>query len=603
MKEIDFKKIQIENFFSIGNDPLVIEFKKGLNIVTGINKDKEDSCNGLGKSAAICDSIFFALFGLPLRSLKKDDIVNWKTNSTARTILDFDIKENSKINSYKLIRTISPSGVVLMENNIDISRTIAETNKIIYNILGTTPEIFEQSIIMSVNQVEPFMAKKEISKRKFIEGIFKIGIFSEMLSLIRSDANRIERLFDIEKLKTSEINKTLENYIIQQKQQRQEKENRINVLLSRKKNNIQEIEQLTKKITQIDLNKKNEILEKIQILKNKQEELTHAIMKIVTDNATKQNQIENLTNKVNEINSIGEDVCVYCKQPFSENNKNDRKNLIKQHNDNITYLKNELTTLKQQQIDLEKLNIQCKEGIEKLTNQKHEFEIAIKENENTVNRIKQCDVWNKQIDVDIEKLQNDSDTYSKLIEETKTRLSLVEGILENYSKQIDMYNVAKFVVSEEGVKSFIVKKMIKLLNHKLNYYLHKLDANCSCEFDEYFNESITNYRNQKCSYFNFSSGERKRIDLAMLFTFMDIRRLQSNIYTNLSIYDELLDSSLDNKGIECALDILKEHVDNYNEAVYIISHKPEAIKHVTGEIVYLVKENEITRREDYVNHV
>jgi len=49
MKKIDFKKINIRNFLSIGKDPVEIEFKKGLNIITGINRDKEDSKNGVGK--------------------------------------------------------------------------------------------------------------------------------------------------------------------------------------------------------------------------------------------------------------------------------------------------------------------------------------------------------------------------------------------------------------------------------------------------------------------------------------------------------------------------------------------------------------------------
>ena len=138
-----------------------------------------------------------------------------------------------------------------------------------------------------------------------------------------------------------------------------------------------------------------------------------------------------------------------------------------------------------------------------------------------------------------------------------------------------------------------------MLNGRLNYYLKQLDANCTCMFNEYFDETIVNNRGRECSYFNFSSGERTRIDLAMLFTFMDIRRLQSNIFVNIGIYDELLDTSLDSKGIENTLNILKDRVLNNKEAIYIISHKSEAAKHATGEIIYLEKENDITRRKPY----
>jgi ABC-type lipoprotein export system ATPase subunit len=83
----------------------------------------------------------------------------------------------------------------------------------------------------------------------------------------------------------------------------------------------------------------------------------------------------------------------------------------------------------------------------------------------------------------------------------------------------------------------------------------------------------------------------------MLFTFQDIRRAQADVYLNLSMFDELFDSSLDEKGIELVLDILKERVDMYNESIYIISHRKESKKYCSGgEIIFLEKKNGITTR-------
>ena len=47
MKRINFTKISIKNFLSIGDEPVVIKFKDGMNIITGVNKDEEDIKNGL----------------------------------------------------------------------------------------------------------------------------------------------------------------------------------------------------------------------------------------------------------------------------------------------------------------------------------------------------------------------------------------------------------------------------------------------------------------------------------------------------------------------------------------------------------------------------
>ena len=51
---------------------------------------------------------------------------------------------------------------------------------------------------MTVNNTIPFMAKKKVEKRKFIEGIFNLEIFSNMISNLRNDYNETKKDFDME---------------------------------------------------------------------------------------------------------------------------------------------------------------------------------------------------------------------------------------------------------------------------------------------------------------------------------------------------------------------------------------------------------------------
>jgi len=81
MKKIIFKTLNIRNFLSIGDEGITLSFHEGLNIITGINHDKEDSKNGVGKSA-IADAIFFGIFGETLRPIKVENIPNWKNQKT-----------------------------------------------------------------------------------------------------------------------------------------------------------------------------------------------------------------------------------------------------------------------------------------------------------------------------------------------------------------------------------------------------------------------------------------------------------------------------------------------------------------------------------------
>jgi len=204
------------------------------------------------------------------------------------------------------------------------------------------------------------------------------------------------------------------------------------------------------------------------------------------------------------------------------------------------------------------------------------------------------DQFNKQI-VDAEA---EEDTLGKLVSDLEIKVKEHNKQIEKSKIDLQLLDQVKFVLSEEGVKSFLIKRILDVLNSRISYYLDKLDANCSCVFNEYFEEQIVNDKGKTSSYYNFSGAERKNIDLACLFTFMDIRRLQGDVTFNISLYDELLDSSLDEKGIELVLGILKERIEKYNESIFVISHRKESVKFATGEVIMLEKHNGITRRVD-----
>ena len=42
------------------------------------------------------------------------------------------------------------------------------------------------------------------------------------------------------------------------------------------------------------------------------------------------------------------------------------------------------------------------------------------------------------------------------------------------------------------------------------------------------------------------------------------------------MYDELFDSSLDEKGVDLVIEILRERLEKYNECMYVISHRKES---------------------------
>jgi len=293
-------------------------------------------------------------------------------------------------------------------------------------------------------------------------------------------------------------------------------------------------------------------------------------------------------------------VCPVCLRPIEDHDTTkiaEEKKKLKETIERMVRDIKEVTVSLDRARDVKK---KIQTSITQYNNKLADNKVTIQKKQNTNDRINQLNEWQSELKVDLETINKTETDFDTIIDETQLRLTDLETKVKDYRDAISKLDIVKYVVSEEGVKSYIVNKLLELLNSKLLHYLKRLDSNSICVFNEYFEEEILNEKNKLCSYFNFSGAERKSIDLACLFTFSDIRRLQGGVQYNIAIYDELFDSSFDEKGIELITQILQDRVEELNECAIVISHRKESIKAVTGEVVYLVKENGITKRVDYI---
>ena len=597
MKQVIFKKVSIQNFLSVGNEPIVIDFKTGINIITGVNLDKEGSKNGVGKSC-ILDAINFCLFGETIRELKKDHIPNRYTKSTCQVSLEFDVVDTSNTNTYILTRSIEPTSLKLIhvgQPEPDITKSsIPKTTLFVEKLINCTAEVFQQSILMAVNNTVPFMAQKKVEKRKFIEGILKLGVFSEMLNTARLQYNDTKKESDLEKNALSDLITLLDKYYFQQNNFETLKIQKIQELNERKKQNDNEIEKLNNEVKSIDSKILSKSKKNLLLLEQKENEFTNKIHNYNTQISDLNSSINIIQQNIKDLKELGL-YCNKCNRPFTVQDIEKINEQIKTNEEQIKTITTELTNANKELNQYKELAEKCNKGKFKVQNILHNFELTKSKNDNIKDRINHLTSLNKHIERDIEIETDRPSAFSHLIEESEAKKTALNDRVMQLCKKTDILEAVKFVVSEEGVKSFIVKKILSLLNNQLAMYLNKLDAPCKCIFNEYFEEVMTDNKGKKCSYHNFSGGERKRIDLAMLFTFQDIRRLQGDVMINLNMYDELLDSSLDGKGIEHILLILKERVRKHNEAIYIITHNPLAMNISVDNVIQLVKQNDITR--------
>jgi DNA repair exonuclease SbcCD ATPase subunit len=595
VKKVIFNSVKIQNFLSVGKEPIEISFQKGITLITGENKDKGGK-NGIGKST-INDAIYWCLFGNTIRELKKDKIIHNRSKSDCKVELNFLVESQNELKNYTLIRHLDPAKISFVCNDEDITlSTIPNTDELIKQTIGANEDVFQNVVIMSTNSTIPFMAQKKIDKRKFIEGILQLNIFSEMLSKIRTHFNDTKKENDIK----------CANFINEQKILKILKDNRDNFNES-KQFRIETVK------TKIELNKKQ-----IEELKDEDVADTTTLKKELDDFREKENKLNKLQAEVNqqitELSSTRKEYEMIVKQKDFEKN-----NLVKKGSkcptcnrsycvDDIDHVTKKIELLNEQikkentsLWDTEQKIKEKKELISKIFKNKIKIQNLIDENiatmrKSSLHEEKITNLLNKNKDweKDIENINNETFKDDKKILNIENSIETLQTELEKIKIDLKVLETSKLIVSEDGVKTFIVKKIINVLNNRLNYYLNRLDAPCKCIFDETFEETMLNEHGQECSYHNFSNGEKRRIDIAILFTFQDVLRLHSGNCFSFSFFDETLDGCLDKKGTDKIIEILRERVESYGESIYVISHKSDTTTQIEN-VLMLEKKDGATK--------
>lgn len=593
MRFVTFKTLQGKNFLSFGDNLIHVDLRPGVNAIVGSNLDKEDSKNGAGKSS-ITELLYYSLYGTTLREISKDYIQNSLTKKRCETSLTFDVTCNNVTDTYVVTRALNPTKCTLLKNEEDITRsTLAKTNALIQEIIHTPATVFQNSVIMSANTAQPFMALPKTDKRKFIESVLGLEVFTEMVLKARDDYSSVKKDYETRYVLFERAQTELEFNQSQFDNYENLKQERLNKLQDKCFALRKDIGILKTKIVepehdvQVQLRHEKLLEEVVSTLSKQLEQVTNKLSKIRASIALETKQLNQLLNT--------KDKCPTCSRDYSEEHVEHVSKLIAEHKSQIEFFTKEEETF---QLALEKLKSKIqdqKEQMDESLKKRIQTTDIINENTNTYLSIHHLEKNLKEVEEDILAVTNEQNNELKgKIATLKTFVETSKIEVDKLNNDLNILETVKFVISEEGIKSFIVKKILTVLNSRIAYYLKKLEANCLCQFNEFFDEEIIDENSQPKSYFNFSGGERKRIDLACLFAFADIRRLQGDVNFSTVFYDELLDSSLDDKGVALTLKVLRERFNENNESCYIITHRGPEVTTKAEHTIYVTKRNGIS---------
>lgn len=593
MKQIVFKKLIIQNFLSVGSKCLELDLDNNINVITGRNLDKEDSKNGVGKST-ITDAIHFALYSTPIREISKDQTVNSLAGKNCKVELTLHVNEQKNNNVYVITRTISPTKCNITKDGIDVTlSTIAKTNEYILSLINCSSSVFKNSVVMSLNNTVPFMAQSKVDKRKYIENILQLEIFSQMLLKAREEYNETKTEFEIKRNKNNlHINNVsnIDKQIALFEQEKTLSIERINKQIEEKKTLCKSLQNELNVIDSKKIEKKDFSNEK-KILRNKTKEIQNTITSLENEKTTIITEKRILVEQLKQLQDKNKP-CPTCLRPFN-NHDNNCSNLIDD-------LKNKIDTFDVSSVNdkiskNKKIISQIEKALDDIEDKEEQFNVNENKKTSLTSKIEYIKTNISELKKSLnEKQDHTNNSLIDLKKAAEEELHESASQLDEVEKQLEILDCVKYVLSEEGVKTFLIKKILTILNAKINYYLTSLHAPVKCSFNEFFEEIITDENNFERSYFNFSGGERKRIDLACLFAFMDMKRLQGETVFNTTFYDELLDSSLDDKGVDMVISLLAERKKKYNEGSYIITHRQQSVLNNIDKIINLEKRNGAT---------
>lgn len=566
---IIFKSISYKNFLSTGNAENTILLNKSHSTLV-IGK------NGEGKSTML-DALCFVLFSKPFRAVTKPQLINSINGKNCLVEVEFSIGTKE----YEIIRGMKPNVFEIWCDGVMLNQDAAakDYQKVLeQQILGLNYKTFTQVVILGSASFVPFMQLPAGQRREVIEDILDIRIFSVMNQLLRERAQATKE----EVLKIEDA-----------------------VLLAREKVNAQK-----KLIETINAAQENAI----EKLESKVRETMLEVETTSAKQAVLQTEVETLIQAASEEHDIKADVrkassakakidakhsqlyehveffesnatCPSCAQGISHTHKENtiselQKNL-KVYEDEKAVLENALDKLNEK---LEKINVLNRELTQK--------NINLSTVNNTITMLnRQISQLNKEIKEYQEDTGNADEEKAKLKELAETAVSMIET-KKSLAEQKNLQDIAGLLLKDTGIKTAIIREYLPIMNKLINKYLNIMDSYIHFELDESFNEVIKSRFRDEFTYASFSEGEKTRIDLAILFTWRQIAKMKNSVNTNLLIFDEIMDSSLDATGTESFMSLLNQFGEDTN--IFVISHKGDVLFDKFHSVIRVAKKNDFS---------
>jgi DNA repair exonuclease SbcCD ATPase subunit len=590
---IKIKDLTVKNFMSVGNQTQAVDFgKQQMTLVLGENLDQggddNGSRNGTGKTT-IVNALSYALYGVALTNIKKDNLINKINGKGMLVMLSFD-KDGV---SYRIERGRRPNLLKFYVNDVeqateesdDAQGDMRETQKDVDELLGMSHDMFKHIVALNT-YTEPFLSMRANDQRAIIEQLLGITLLSEkseaLKELIRISKDEIQQeSANIEAAKKSneKIQQSVDSLTTRQ-----------TAWYTQQTTDLEKISKAINELHSVDITKELEQHTKLKAY----DEHSAKIKSLNKEKATLESaiiQAERTVKKyTTELTTLDNKTCHACEQQLHDHKHEEMTAFANKNLKEATTYFNKVTA------DLAKINKELN-AIGDINGRPKTYydtlEEALKHQNNLttlesqlVKRAEEIDPYQEQID----ELRN-----TAMQEITWDRVNELTNLKEHQEFLL------KLLTSKDSfIRKKIIDQNLAYLNNRLTYYLDKMGLPHTVVFQNDLAVEITQL-GQDLDFDNLSRGERNRLILGLSWSFRDVwESLYQSI--NLLFVDELIDNGLDASGVEGALAVLKKMARERNKNIYLISHKDELIGRVNN-VLKVIKENGFTSYANDVEYV
>ena len=555
---LKFETLKYKNFLSTGNAWNSYNFNTHTHtLIIGTN--------GAGKTTVL-DALCFVLYGKPFRNINKPTIVN----SVNEKNLVVEIEFSTQNNQYLVRRGIKPNVFEIICNGAPIPEfpSVAEMQDYLEKyILKCNYKAFTQVVILGASSYVPFMRLTPQARREILEDVLDIEVFSAMQSLVKERLSLTKDEIGTAQHAVQVIESQLalvKNYEEQWAQQQQEKRMLLESQITTNETTVKQLDE--ERNTPIE--HEDKLREMVQKMPEWQEKHTKAT-KLVARFATERQHLSH-----NHTFFKDHDQCPMCTQTIDDAFKTAK-------------LEDAAAALAKMDADYQEAQQLAAKLAKRLENARR----AQQQLQSVEVKRKQIEERLKSLTKDTQRLITERDRTFDAPPPPPTEIgdidaaqNTVNGLL--YQKQVQ--EQANALLKDTGIRTRVIQQYLPVINKWVNHYLQALNFPILFTLNEQFEETIKSRHRDVFSYENFSEGEKRRIDLALVLTWRSIARMKNSVFTNLLMFDEVFDSSLDMSGTEDFLALL--HTLGADTNVFVISHKTDALIDKFPHVISVTKE-------------